>query len=133
MADVVNAGVPEPAVVNLPIYRGDPVYAPFRLYTTTDGGVTKDYYDLTGYTINAQVRKHPDDTDVLLELTVTVPTQTGDDLGRFLLEAAETDTAGLPALVARWDVQLTDTGGVRRTWMRGAVPITGDVTREVGP
>lgn len=125
----VNAGVPEPAVVNLPIYRGDPVYAPFRLYSTDDGGVTKTYFDLTGYEIVAQVRRHPDDTDVLLDLTVTVPTQTGDDVGRFLVEADELDTADLPAVVARWDCQLTDGDGVRRTWMRGAVPITGDVTR----
>jgi len=127
---VVDAGVPLPSKVDLPIYRGDSINAPFRLYSTPDGGVTKNYWDLTGYTGHAQVRRNVQSADVLLELTVTVADpQTGSDKGRVTVTADGVDTTDLPVTCAVWDLELANGADVR-TWLRGEADITGDVTVE---
>lgn len=122
------AGLPPPAQVDLPVYRGDPVDASFRLYSTPDRGVTKTYLDLTGYTGRAQVRSSADDDVVLLELVVEVADpQEGDLLGVVMISSGP--TGDVPPGFAVWDLELTPPGGSPRTWLAGAVPVTGDVTR----
>ncbi len=128
---VVQAGVPLPSRVDLPIYRGDNVDAPFRLYSTPDNGVTKNYYDLTGYTGHAQVRRTAG-SEVLLELDVAIVLpQTGSDKGKILVTADGDDTEVMPCSCLKWDLELTDPQGGRRTWLRGEADVTCDITIEV--
>jgi hypothetical protein len=126
----VDAGITKPGEVNLRITRTYPVLQVFRLYTTSDGGVTKDYIDLTGYTGEAQVRAHPDGV-LLLDLVVVVADpQSGDDAGKVTVSATADDTSGLVERVARWDLRLVDPDGVPRRWLKGAAPIDDPVTEE---
>lgn len=130
MTHVPNAGVPAPGEVNLPITRTYPVLAGFRLYTTEDDGVTKDYIDLTGYTGSAQVRAETDSV-LLLDLDVAfADPQSGDDLGRLTVAADAENTVDLPVVVAKWDLRLVDGGGVPRRWLKGSAPIVDPVTED---
>lgn len=132
MADRVIGGIPAPGEVDLPITRTYPLVAAFRLYTSEDDGVTKDYIDLSDYTGTAQVRQTPS-SSLLLELEVTVADpQTGDDLGKVTLTAAADDTDPLPVVAAEWDLRLVDGDGVPRRWLKGSAPIVDPVTEAEG-
>lgn len=131
MADRIQAGIPAPGEADLPITRSYPVSAAFRFYTTDDGGVTKDYLDLTDYTVSAQVRRTPT-SPVILELDVEIPAQTGDDLGKVTVSADADATDELTAMPAEWDLRLVDGDGVPRRWLKGSAPISDPVTEEEG-
>lgn len=131
MADRVQAGYPRPGQVDLPITRTYPVRAAYRFYTSEDDGETKDYIDLTDYEVKAQVRQTPT-AELLLELDVEIPTQTGDDLGKVLVSAEAEDTAALTAMAAEWDLRLVDPDGVPRRWLKGSAPIVDPVTEAEG-
>lgn len=99
-----------PKVLNLSAYRGDAWSLRFTLAGT----------DLTGSTIAAQVRARPDSTDVLAALDVTAV-----DLATGVFEIGQ--TAAGPA--GHYDVQITASGGLPRTYVRGRLSVTADTTR----
>lgn len=125
----MEAGLPRPADVDLPVYRGDPITAVFRLYSTPDAGITKNYLDLSGYEGRAQIRREADGV-LLVELAVAIADpQTGNNRGRFSVNGTAEQTAVLAPGVNVWDLELTPPGGQPRTWMAGAAPVEADVTR----
>lgn len=84
---------------------------------------------LTGLTGKAQIRRTPDDANILVEMTVTVDTtSTGPTVGEITVEATASQTADLPDDAA-WDLQITDgTDDFVKTLVRGAVILVRDVT-----
>lgn len=127
----ISAGVPEPAEVELPVTRGDPIEATFQIeYTDANGAPTGTYPDFTDAEGKCQIREDTESTVVLVELTVSFtddPTH-----GVFTVRTDSEDgheTQDLLMGVAHWDVEITPAGGRKRTWMGGDVPITPDTSR----
>lgn len=118
-----------PAQLDLGFYQGDDFSQSFRFYSTDDGGVTKTYLDLTGYTVTAQIRAAPRDADVLIAFTTAIASpQSGSTKGKVTISLTATQTAALSVRLAFWDLQLT-IGGTTRTRIAGAVRLTPQVTR----
>lgn len=97
-------------VVNISLMRGDAWSLP----------VTITGYDLTGYTIRAQVRPDFDSTEVD-DITVT---PVNLSIGKFLIGQTDAQIDGF------YDVQLTPGGGVPRTYLRGTIGLDSDVTHD---
>jgi len=106
----------------LELYQGDYFELAVTLYEV-DGTTPRN---LTGMTPRAQVRTTAEDSTVLLEFDITID----DDptTGQLTLSAASAQTALLPKK-AVWDFQLTDAGDRTRTYLRGSVVATREVTR----
>lgn len=104
-----------PGAYHLDIYQGDV----FTLSLDFD-------VDLTGYTLEAQIRHDPDDTTPAETLTVTV-TDAANGLVQLSLTAVE--TAALLPQRYWWDLQWTDPSGDVRTILRGRATVTAEITR----
>ena len=110
----------QPTRLDLSPYAGDG----FAFSLTFTDKVTGDPWPVPGVW-NAEVRALPD-ADVVLA-TFAIDT-TNADTGVVLLSLGGADTRALPP-TAWWDVQQTAPGAEPRTWYRGQVKTTADVTR----
>jgi hypothetical protein len=108
-----------PTVTLPPVYAGDPYAVAIRL--EDDAGVP---LDLSGIVWTGHVKYGPLDGDPLAEFTVTP-----NDDGFVLSLDGETSATLRGYGTCRYDVEGVDAGDVRRTWIRGTVPVTDDVTR----
>ena len=115
---------------NIDIYKGDTYGFSFRLRDRTPTGARGAYVDLTGCTAKAQIRSTEDTPTVLVEFTASIPNQTvAENKGRVNLALTPAQTAALTFTKAVWDVQITFPDGVIRTYLKGAVTLTKEVTR----
>lgn len=101
-----------PAVVDLTAYRGDTWSQSFRFVSNVEP------LDLSGKTIEATARHR------MRAQTVAFVVSTGPDPGVVTLE--------LPADIYpgsyKYDVEITDSEGVVKTWIRGDLQVERDVT-----
>lgn len=97
------------------LYRGDRWD---RQINVTEGGAP---FDLTAFTFTSQIRSHPNASTVLTTVTVD---ETSKASGVLWLRLTDVQTATLPARTLAYDLQGSD----ERTWMRGSINVTGDVT-----
>lgn len=109
----------EPAVVNLALYRGDDFG-----FSLTVSGEDGEPYDVTGYTVRAQVRATRGDPDVAGELA---PETDGHQI---LLHLTHAVSAGLPA-AGQWDCEIASPD--EQPWVTtvasGSITLVPDVTR----
>jgi hypothetical protein len=113
-----------PVEVSLVLQQGDDWEETFAFRATTDP--VGEYWDLTGWTGTCQIRDanadDDDTTEPLAELTCTGST---DGMTVFLShEQAQT----LPRR-CKWELQLTNPAGRRRTWLKGPVTVNREVAR----
>jgi hypothetical protein len=107
---------------NLAIYQGDDFAAVVTVY---NGTATPP--DLTGYTVQSQIRLGPADTnpDVVVEIATALhPPNTIN------LSIPRNITVQLSGSYA-WDLQLTAADGTVSTVIAGLVTVTPEVTREI--
>lgn len=110
--------------VRLSCVRGDSFGFMIRCWQDVEKTVASDF---SGATVRAQVRCHPDDTEVVAEFHVTVNGEGGNELSLVLLPV---ETAVLlPTNV--WDVQVDwDSSGTSiQTIVSGTLAVGADVTR----
>lgn len=113
-----------PAIRDLALYRGDD-YA--HEITFTDAADPPEPMDLTGYTFLAQIRDRPENSSVV-RATFTIDTSEAVD-GKIVLHLNAASTR-IPQ--GFWDLEVND-GTTTRTWLKGMVHVSGDVTQEVTP
>lgn len=112
-----------PDAANLDIYQGDD-YVATILVTDASGNAV----NLTGYTIQAQMRLGPADSNPTIaveivcaltppnQITITIPHATTKTLaGRYM-----------------WDLQLVNASNIITTILAGGVSVTPEITRETG-
>lgn len=109
-----------PAEMDVRIVRGDDFTLDIAL--TDDAGAA---IDITGFTFAAQVRAEADSPYELATWTVG---DRDDAAGTFTLTLAAADTAVLPE-VSVSDLQGTDAGGKKRTYLSINLVCLKDVTR----
>lgn len=118
-----------PVGKNLTIYKGDSYALSFRLRGRTSTGNPGAYVDLTGATAKAQIRATETSNTVIAEFATEIPTQAGSDLGRVNLSLTPEQT-GDPAFDnGKWDVQILFPDGSVKTFLRGDVLVTKEITR----
>lgn len=118
-----------PAVYNLALYQGDAWHMTIRVRERLPDDTLGDYLDLTGVVPKAQIR------DSNGELMGEIDCELGDqgdpdELGmvRFALLSADT-TDFSTASGSKWDFQLDFGGGEIRTYLKGSVNVSAEVTR----
>lgn len=119
-----------PIRVDFTCYRGDDWTRMFEPITTA-GAV-----DMTGWTGRMQIRAEEDDT-VLLEASstngrvTTGPQDNGQGTTwQLMVHLTDTDTATLPTIQARYDIELTRDDGKVATWYHGYFLIEPDITKD---
>lgn len=126
----------QPVTQDIVIYEGDFFDFFFRLRqrvydAASDSLVPGPYIDLTGWTFKSQIRASPSastaiDFDAAISDQVVTP-------GGVYLSLAAAVTANLAAALNNnagvWDVQGTNPAGEPRTYIRGAVALTPQVTK----
>lgn len=107
-----------PGTYPLQLYRGDTYRWQFTCFDDVAQTMPSD---LTGATVNSQIRDKPGGSYIcVLACTVTLP-----NIINMVLAAA--DSASLPNSAA-WDLQLTYASGDVATLLAGPVNVTADVT-----
>jgi len=127
-----------PAEKNIVIRRGDTKEIFFRVRTKVWNSGTSSwepgpYKDLTGYTIESQVREAKSSVTVLLTFTIILGDQ-GDPVdgrGAVLMRIHGSLTAAVSTAIAAgvFDVQFTEPDTDPYTYIEGTVEFTEDVTR----
>lgn len=123
----------QPVVQDISIYKGDSFDFFFRVRNrvfdpATQTYVPGTYVDLTSWTGKSQIRATEDTPTVIAEFTVTIANQATAP-GGVLLSLSPAITSGLPPTGGKWDVQLTNPTAEVRTFIRGSVLVTKEVTR----
>jgi hypothetical protein len=116
-----------PASKNILVYKGDTYEMFFRLKRKIAINNTQ-YIDLTGATVAAQIRTTEASSTVLAEFDCVVEDQEDPDtVGgvTISLPAAETTTL----TDGKYDVQVTYPDGKVKTYLKGDVKVTQEVTR----
>lgn len=114
---------------NITIYKGDTFTLDFRLRARTSQGDPGVYIDLTGATARAQIRP-AEDGSLSTEFTCATADQTTTDgKGRVQISLTPAQTSALPDSGGVWDVQVEFPDGTVRTYLKGTVSITKEVTR----
>lgn len=113
-----------PTEVALVLHQGDDWEETFAFRSSTDPvGV---YWDLTGWTGLCQIRDAYADDDDTTEPLVELACTTSDAGVTVLLTHTQAET--LPKK-CKWELQLTNLAGRRRTWIRGPVTVEREVAR----
>src|SRR5262245_1982014 len=117
-----------PGTKNLQMYRGDSFAMHIRL-STKDPDLVVSYPDLTGFTIDAQIRETEDNATILATFDTEMDDQGDPDgMGGFVISMDADTTDDLPAK-GKYDVQVTWPDTTKKTYLRGDVTVTKDVTR----
>lgn len=112
-----------PLTRNLVIYRGDTFSLTVTFKTETLVANVLDPVDLTGATARAQIRPTADSDEVLAEFDCEVDGPTGTVTVTLTPEQTTDLVNGL------WDLQLTFSSGVVRTFLKGSVTTLKEITR----
>ena len=109
-------------VSNIVIEQGFDFETTFELEDTTSG----DYLDLTGYSVEAQLRKtYTSSTSVSFGSTVILPANSG----KVKISLASTETSLLKPGRYVYDIKLTTVSGTLTKAVEGAALIRAGVTR----
>lgn len=108
-----------PKRFDLEIYQGDTLDEIIAFKDSNGVGV-----DLTGFTALVEFKNLTNET------VVATPTMTINYNGNGNVRMFIADTNVIPEDEYRWDLQLTDSGGSRRTYIGGKVIVTADVSDE---
>lgn len=110
--------------------RGDTVTFPFQIGTQYDDG-SFEAWDLTGWTIQGQVRSSADSDTVLTTIVASIhEIQNGETKGVYSLSLD--DSSELPPK-AVGDVEFIDPDDAKSTLQRFNFKVTKDVSRIVAP
>jgi hypothetical protein len=102
---------------DIDLYKGDTFDVTVNFKDASNAGI-----DLTGFTGLVEFK---DDTEAVVATpTVTVNYNAVDGAVRILLA----DTTVLDEGTYKYDLQLTDSGGSKRTFIGGLVNVTGDIS-----
>jgi hypothetical protein len=120
-----------PGSLDLTIYRGDDFLLDFTIHETNLDGSVGDPLDLTGWTVKAEVRVTVDTVGTaLLTFTAVVDSDQSGNPGLVHITASNSLTAALGSgNIGVYDVQLTDPGSLKHTFLKGSVSVTPDVTK----
>lgn len=114
-----------PGELNFEIQQGDSFN---DVWTITDNAGA--LVNLTGYTGRMFIRDDLEDASTLLEITTANSRMTlGGAAGTVTFAVSAALTAALPAKACVYDLELTSSGGIVTTWVRGNVVIRRKVTR----
>jgi hypothetical protein len=105
-----------PVKVDLYAYRGDSWEQTFRLLRGPDP------IDLTGADVACEAR---DRAGSLVELTVGVPDPPSGEI------TVRLPADSVPPGGYSYDIEITDSGGVVTTWVKGSLTVARDVTNEL--
>jgi hypothetical protein len=106
-----------PKRYDLEIYKGDTLD---EIFTFKD--VSNVAVNLTGFTALVEFKA------LTAETIIATPTMTVNYNGNGNVRMYIADTTSIPEGTYRWDLQLTDGAGSRRTYIGGQVLVTGDVS-----
>lgn len=129
----------QPVTQDIEVYQGDTFDFFFRVRERewdafNEVWVAGAYVDLTNWTGKSQIRQTHEATEVLAEFAVTISNQAVTP-GGVLLVLTPAQTAALPprptapSLPPVWDIQLTNPAGEVRTFIKGNVLVSKEVTR----
>lgn len=108
----------KPKRFDIDIYQGDT----FQFYLNFTG----TGLDMTGWTGTADIQKMSDSSPgetPTLGVTLDAPNT------RFLVDLTDTETAALAEATAyKYDIQVTDASGNKRTFIGGKITVTEDIT-----
>lgn len=107
-----------PKRYDLEIYRGDTLDEIISFKDINGAGV-----NLAGFTALVEFKQLTSET-IVATPTMTVNYASVNGNVRMFIS----DTSTIPEGQYRWDLQLTDPGGSRRTYIGGFVNVTGDVS-----
>jgi len=110
----------EPATHNLTLFR-DRDFSQVFTFKDGDGVII----DLTGYSAAAQIRAAKDDDTLIVAFTIVV----SEAEGEVTISLTDVQTLAIEQSKAWWDLVLTDTLGLRQSYVEGGVAIKGTVTR----
>jgi hypothetical protein len=118
----------QPVIKNISIYKGDTFTLDFRVRGRTATGGPGAYVNLTGASAKASI-KSATGGSVLGQFVCTVPDQSvSENVGKVQVRMEAAVTAGLPDSGGVWDCQVTFADGTVRTYLKGSVSVTPDVT-----
>ena len=121
--------MPLPATDNLELYRGDTVR--LHRYLIIPDTDPVEYYDPTGCTPTAQIRVATTSTTALYDFTCELVVGVDEfEPAGVVLEIAADVTGDAPAK-ANWDWQLEFPDGSVRTFGKGTVKFSGQITKPV--
>jgi hypothetical protein len=112
-----------PSEIELTIILGDDYLKDFRILTTLD---PETPMDLTGYTINAEIRAKQDFTSTLIA-TFDINITDAED-GRFSIGLDKTVTEAITQDVGFFDIKLTDGTDFTETYIYGSITFQKSVT-----
>jgi len=113
-----------PIEVALVLHQGDDWEETFAFRHKSDPPGT--YWDLTGWSGTCHIRdSYADDDDTVEPLAVLTCTPSTAGMTVFLSSG---QAATLPKR-CRWELELTNPAGRRRTWLRGPVTVNREVAR----
>lgn len=113
-----------PGTHNLSLYQGDYFEQKFALYESDEGATPTDYpVDITGWTGSAQIRDR-EGGNLVASFAVEILNGPLGELRIVLLpsEAVKVSKDGV------WDLQMDPPNGQRKTWLKGKVKVTPEVT-----
>lgn len=111
----------EYAIINIDIDKGRDFS---KYYGFLDDALVA--IDMTGYSIAAQIRLEESSDSTLID-DFTIDT-TDIATGVIYLTLTEVETAALNASSGYYDIKVTDTSGITKSWVKGRVEIHGTVT-----
>lgn len=110
---------------DLTFVRGDDFVFWFRINTVDTVTKIRTAWDLTGSTGKGQIRTTADEAGTLTADMVYDTSQASQGIAKFTISAAT--MASIAVGTYYYDVQITQ-GGIKKTWYRGKVTITPQVT-----
>ena len=114
-----------PGTYDFDLYQGDT--GEFTLtFSRKQSDGTRVPVDFTGATGKAQIRRTARDVNALAEFEVTFP---DPEAGKVKMVLSSTDSNSIGATDCVYDLQITQSDGRVRTWIKGQIKITRQVTR----
>lgn len=111
----------KPAVLNLQCVQGDDYEKPLRFRDK----ITQQVLNLTGWTGEAQIRNESD--QLLTTFTILIDHAVAP--GIVHLSLTDAVTSDLPVGKHLWDLELVNSLGMKRTYLKGTFKVTEQVTR----
>jgi hypothetical protein len=127
--DLIGVLMALPAEYPLKLYQGDAWHMTIRVRERIDEDTLGPYLDLTDVTPMAQIRNGAG--ELMADVTCELGDQEDpDELGMVRFSLLSEDTTDFPTSSgSKWDFQLDFGGGEIRTYLRGNVTVSAEVTK----